>query len=78
MATGWHGRIPVYLGQDPLGAGRFDPVGVAVVNDEGDITVTIKADKLKEELPKLVEMGQIRGLALNIAYMAPTVKKENE
>lgn len=78
MASGWHGRIPIYLGQDPLGAGKFDPVGVAVVDDNGDVTVTLKADKLKEEIPKLSEMGQIRGLALTLAYMAPEAKKENE
>jgi hypothetical protein len=71
-------KIPVFLGSDPFGFPNDVPIGTAELEGEDDISVIIKADKLKYQLDKLIEMGQIRGLALNIAYVAPAAKKDGE
>jgi nitrate reductase NapAB chaperone NapD len=74
------GKLPVFLGSDPFGglSDHIPVIGMAQFDGEGDITIVIESDKLKSELEKLVEMDQIRGLALNIAYMAEPAKKEND
>jgi hypothetical protein len=72
------GRIPVFLGSDPFGGPDAVAIGFADFDGEGDISITVKTDRLKVGFDKLVEMAQIRGLALNVAIMAPAVKKENE
>lgn len=72
-------KIPVFLGIDPMGShGPYEAIAVAYLDEETGLTITIEAAKLKEKLDQLIEVGQIRGLALNVAYMAPTVKKEND
>lgn len=73
------GKLPVYLGSDPFGSSALEPpIAVADVNGEGDITIVIKNDVLRGNLKQYIETGQIRGLALNIAYMAPAAKKDGE
>jgi hypothetical protein len=73
------GKIPVFLGVDPhAGPCNATVIAVAEFEDEGDITINIKFDGLKEVLEHLVELNQLRGFALNVAYMAPAAKKEND
>jgi hypothetical protein len=76
---GTEGKLPVFLGDNPFGGPCTVPViAVAEFKEEGDISIVIKADTLKAELPNLIETEQIRGLALNVAYRAPAAKKEND
>lgn len=73
------GKLPVFLGADPLGGvGNATVVGIAQLDGENDITITIKSNVLKGDLEKLIELDQIIGLALNVAYRAEPTKKGSE
>lgn len=70
-------KIPVFLGSDPFGGSDGSIIGVAEYEDEGDILITIKAVKIKTHVDKLIDLNQIKGLALNVAFLVPEVKKED-
>lgn len=71
-------QIPVFLGCDPLGYPDHNPMTLGYVDDENKtITITVEVDKLIEALPRLIEIGQIRGLSFNLVYAAAN-KKEND
>jgi hypothetical protein len=70
-------KIPVFLGTDAFGDSDDAVVlAAAEFNEKGELTLTVSPDSLLGHVPQLFEMSQIRSLALNLAYYAPSTKKE--
>ena len=70
--------VPVYLGTDALSIPETPPVGMAEVDDRGDITVLIEGHRLEAQAEKLTDIGQLRAFTINIAYVRTTETKEND
>lgn len=70
--------VPVFLGCDPLAYPDHNPIALGYIDDEHNtVTITVEVDKLKEALPRFIEIGQIRGLSFNLVYAAASKKENN-